>query len=284
MKKSLFTLVFAFLLVSTTSVLLAQKNANVAKEIEMFPAPKQGYKQVFIKVPSKKNEANFKVEVFVGKTQMVDCNRHFMSGTIEEVNLDGWGYTYYVAETNGQIGGTLMACPDGKLTKQFIHLESVTLRYNSRLPIVIYVPEDMEVNYKIWSASKKIISAKDGFKKAEIAANDTSVEDKRWKLVQLNGEDINESAETHFIILNSENNRAQAKVGCNILNLGYELKNEFQIRFSEGISTKMACPGDNIEQEFIEALTNVDNLTTDGKTLSLNRARMAPLAIFELAE
>jgi len=26
------------------------------------------------------------------------------------------------------------------------------IRYNSRLPIVVYVPEDVEVRYRIWSA------------------------------------------------------------------------------------------------------------------------------------
>lgn len=284
MRKSLFTLAFAFLLVSTTGMLFAQKNANVAKEIEMFPAPKHGYKQVFIKVPAKKNESNYKVEIFVGKTQMLDCNRHFMGGIIEEKNLDGWGYTYYVAETNGNVGSTMMACPDGKLTKQFIHLESMIVRYNSRLPIVIYVPEGLEVNYKIWSADKKMKSAQNGFKPAEAEIADTKVENKRWKLVQLNGKKIDKSADTHYIILHSDKSRAEAKAGCNNLNLSYELKNEFQIKFNEGISTRMACPEGNIEQEFIETLTKVDNLTTDGKTLSLNRARMAPLAIFELAE
>ena len=265
-------------------MLFAQKNTNLAKEIEMFPAPKHGFKQVFIKVPTKKNENNYKVEILVGKTEMVDCNRHFMGGTIEEKNLDGWGYTYYVAETNGNVGSTMMACPDGKLTKQFIHLESMTVNYNSRLPIVIYVPEGLEVNYKIWSAGKKVKSAQNGFKPAEEAVAETNVEDKRWKLVELNGEKIDESADTHYLVLHSDKNRAEAKAGCNMLNLGYELKNEFQIKFSEGISTRMACPDGNIEQEYLETLTRVDNLTTDGKTLSLNKARMAPLAIFELVE
>ena len=250
----------------------------------MFPAPKYGFKQVFIKVPAKKNENNYQVEILVGKTQMVDCNRHFMGGTIEEQNLDGWGYTYYVAETNGNVGSTMMACPDGKLTKQFVQLPSMTVRYNSKLPIVIYVPEGLEVNYKIWSAGKKVKSAQNGFKAAEEAVAETKVEDKRWKLVQLNGKKIDATADTHYLVLHSDKNRAETKAGCNNLNLGYELKNEFQIKFSEGISTRMACPDGNIEQEYLEVLTNVDNLTTDGKTLSLNKARMAPLAIFELVD
>lgn len=284
MKKSLFTLVFAFLLISTTGMLFAQKNANLAKEIEMFPAPKHGFKQVFIKVPSKKNENNYKVEILVGKTEMVDCNRHFMGGTIEEKNLDGWGYTYYVAETNGNVGSTMMACPDGKLTKQFIHLQSMMVNYNSRLPIVIYVPEGLEVNYKVWSAGKKMKVAQDGFKAPEAELADTKIENKRWKLVQLNGKKIDAASDTHYLVLHSDNKRAEAKAGCNNLNLGYELKNELQIKFSEGMSTRMACPDGNIEQEYLEVLTSVDNLTTDGKTLSLNKARMAPLAVFELVD
>ena len=85
-------------------------------------------------------------------------------------------------------------------------------------------------------------------------------------------------------MLHSDKSRAEAKAGCNNLNLGYKLKNEFQIKFSKGMSTIMACPDGNVEQEYLKVLTKVDNLTTDGKTLSLNKARMAPLAIFELVE
>ncbi len=268
----------------STGAIFAQKQATIDKEIGMFPAPKEGFKQVYIKVPAKKNESDYKIEVFVGKTQMVDCNRHFMGGTIEEKNLEGWGYTYYVANTDGNVGGTMMACPDGKLTKQFIHLQPILLRYNSRLPIVIYIPEGLEVNYKIWNAGKKMKSAQNGPKEPEIASTDKSIEDKRWKLVELNGKPVDKSEETHYIILHSENKRAEAKADCNVLGLPYELKGEFQIKFNNGISTMMACPPGNIEQEFVETLMRVDNFTTNGKVLSLNKARMAPLARFELVD
>ena len=33
------------------------------------------------------------------------------------------------------------------------------LRYNSKLPIVLYVPKGVEVRYRIWSASKQIKQA-----------------------------------------------------------------------------------------------------------------------------
>ena len=30
------------------------------------------------------------------------------------------------------------------------------LRYNSRLPIVVYVPEGVEVRYRLWSAAAEV--------------------------------------------------------------------------------------------------------------------------------
>jgi ecotin len=33
------------------------------------------------------------------------------------------------------------------------------VRYNSKLPIVVYAPTDVEVRYRIWSASDKVNTA-----------------------------------------------------------------------------------------------------------------------------
>jgi ecotin len=34
------------------------------------------------------------------------------------------------------------------------------LRYNSKLPVVLYVPKDVEVRYRVWSASQDVQKAK----------------------------------------------------------------------------------------------------------------------------
>lgn len=54
-----------------------------------------------------------------------------------------------------------MACPDGKSKKAFVPVvgDGFMLRYNSKLPIVLYVPKDVEVRYRIWSASDKVEKA-----------------------------------------------------------------------------------------------------------------------------
>ena len=109
------------------------------------------------------------------------------------------------------------------------------------------------------------------------------VEDKKWQLVELNGKPVTGNANTHYLIFNSKTGKINAKAGCNILALDYSIKNEFRVKFGQGISTMMACP-DNVEDLFKEMLSTVDNLSTDGKMLTLNKARMMPLARFKLVD
>ncbi|MNT95848.1 Ecotin precursor [compost metagenome] len=54
-----------------------------------------------------------------------------------------------------------MACPDGKKKQAFVPVvgEGFMLRYNSKLPVVVYVPEGVEVRYRVWSASNKVKKA-----------------------------------------------------------------------------------------------------------------------------
>ncbi|WP_124641476.1 MULTISPECIES: serine protease inhibitor ecotin [Amniculibacterium] len=156
-KLALFLAAFAF---ATPAFAQKKVTKDIQSEIKMFPKAKPGYKQVYIKVPAMKNENDYKVEVFAGKTMLVDCNNHRMMGDIDDKNLDGWGYTYYEVESNGQSTSTMMGCPDQTKTKKFIYMQPELLRYNSKLPIVIYAPKDMEVKYRIWKADSKFQNSK----------------------------------------------------------------------------------------------------------------------------
>ncbi len=106
------------------------------------------------------------------------------------------------------------------------------------------------------------------------------VEDKRWQLTEINGKPVNGSAETHYLIFHSADGKLEAKANCNMLQLNYKIKNQFKLEISDGLSTLMACP-DNLEQEFLAALHEADNLTTGDSTLSINKGRMAPLLLFK---
>jgi heat shock protein HslJ len=55
-----------------------------------------------------------------------------------------------------------------------------------------------------------------------------------------------------------------------------------RIHFTGGFATtKMACPEMTVESGFLAALSRIDNYSVSGDKLSLNRARMAPLLVFE---
>ncbi|MBX2951975.1 MAG: META domain-containing protein [Leadbetterella sp.] len=114
---------------------------------------------------------------------------------------------------------------------------------------------------------------------------DRSIKEKYWKLIELNGKPVtvSEGGREPHLIIRREDNRVTGNGGCNGFGGTYELNEATgRIRFSKVAATLMACPWDNVEGEFFEVLDKVDNFTTDGKFLSLNKARMAPLARFEV--
>jgi heat shock protein HslJ len=119
------------------------------------------------------------------------------------------------------------------------------------------------------------------------------ISDTRWELIEINGQPVKDSIENvfgvkakapkAFIELNSKDGRVSASGGCNTMGGSFTLQSEvMRIRFSEIFSTEMACINTNYDAELGKVLSAVDNysLSEDGKTLSLNRARMAPLARF----
>ena len=92
-------------------------------------------------------------------------NRYYFGGRIEEETITGWGFPRYTVSNIGPMGGTLMAIdPGASKVPRFIALgkEPFIIRYNSRLPIVVYVPEDAEVRYRLWRAAANVKKMKKG--------------------------------------------------------------------------------------------------------------------------
>ena len=52
----------------------------------------------------------------------------------------------------------MMQCPEPPKEK-FLTIRDDLRRYNSRLPIVVYVPTGYEVHYRIWNAEETIQEA-----------------------------------------------------------------------------------------------------------------------------
>lgn len=143
--------------VATNVFLYAQSDKK--DNIHMFPQAKEGYVRQVIEVPKTQNDEDHRVELHIGKVMLVDCNQHRLWGKIEDVTLKGWGYKYVEVSDINLGASTMMACPEPK-KERFIALRDNLRRYNSRLPIVVYVPKEYEVHYRIWNAEEKVQKAK----------------------------------------------------------------------------------------------------------------------------
>jgi ecotin len=87
-------------------------------------------------------------------------NRYQLTGSLEPRNLEGWGYTYYTFTGPAQTISTLMAPPEGTpAVEAFVSAAPLLVRYNSRLPIVVYVPSGLQVRYRVWSAGDETLDA-----------------------------------------------------------------------------------------------------------------------------
>jgi|LakMenEpi03Aug12_release.lakeMendotaPanAssembly.Ray.scaffolds.fasta_scaffold683057_2 ecotin len=142
------------------STLLAQH-----QPLDAFPKAAEDQSRFVIRVPEADDEFAFKVELIIGKTVPTDgVNRHFFAGKVEEKDLKGWGYSYFEMKELGPMAGTLMKpLPGGKQVDTFVAVNSQLplQRYNSRMPIVVYVPKGAEVRYRIWKAGKETNAAQE---------------------------------------------------------------------------------------------------------------------------
>ncbi|MFT3947128.1 MAG: META domain-containing protein [Agriterribacter sp.] len=108
--------------------------------------------------------------------------------------------------------------------------------------------------------------------------------EKYWKLIELNGKPIDTAKQNKepYIILKLFNNRFIGNGGCNNFSGNYTLPGNGRIELSQAISTRMAClNGMETETKLHQVLGNIDTYIISDDTLSITKARMAPLAKFQ---
>jgi ecotin len=146
-------------LLLTASVSFAQSGDAKPIDPNIFPAAKAGFTRHVLTIPKGSEEGNLKIEIVAGLNMEVDCNHVMISADLDDENLEGWGYNYYKIDDVSKPASTLMGCPDGSKKDAFVTLnlgQDALIRYNSKLPLVVYAPENLKVGYRIWETNGKI--------------------------------------------------------------------------------------------------------------------------------
>ncbi|KAG5509079.1 hypothetical protein JKF63_06087 [Porcisia hertigi] len=136
----------------------ANARKTLAEYKAPYPEPDSDQRRYVIFLDPMGDEAesrDYKVELIPGRVEDLDgANRYFLGGSIEEKTISGWGYSYFVVKL-GVTAGTLMAALGDAAQKRprFVSMRTEKFcRYNSKLPIVVYMPKDGELRYRIWHA------------------------------------------------------------------------------------------------------------------------------------
>ncbi|WP_179351455.1 META domain-containing protein [Winogradskyella vidalii] len=116
----------------------------------------------------------------------------------------------------------------------------------------------------------------------------TSIENTRWVITKLRGTDMvgpEANGQAIYFVLDAETNRVNGNSGCNTFMGTYTIVEGNQISFSKLGSTQMLCPDSKInESQILNVFENADNFSLSGDKLTLNKAKMAPLAEFKKVE
>lgn len=129
-----------------------------------YPEPEEGEKRVIFALDSpssrQKEILGYRLQLIPGRTVTMTkgeaINVRAFDGKIEERTVEGWGYDYYkVRLSNNAISTNMMYTGDDgdmQVTK-FVPISRPQLvRYNSYAPVVVYIPEDAELRYSVWTS------------------------------------------------------------------------------------------------------------------------------------
>jgi heat shock protein HslJ len=101
--------------------------------------------------------------------------------------------------------------------------------------------------------------------------------------VELNGKPVSfpEPSIAPFILMNSDGT-VSGSLGCNTFAGSFTMQEGNRISFSQLVNTQKMCLDMSTETEMARVLQSADNYNLTEKQFVLNRARMAPLARFEV--
>lgn len=147
--------------------------------------------------------------------------------------------------------------------------------------VKVFITSVVIVFFTSCSQAKKIASTQNTT--MDSSTPKASLTETYWKLTVLMGKavtmDSANQKEVH-LILKKEGNAVQGFAGCNGFGGTFTTKNDFNIYFSNMLHTMIACAELENENELFTVLNTVDNYYITGDTLTLSKAKMAPMTRF----
>lgn len=128
---------------------------EATEALNAYPESMEGYDRYVLLLPEIKNsQKDRKIEIIPGITTEVDCNKYGLMGAFVKKDIEGWGYSYLIFESDGEVRSTRMACPENTRRTEVVTGTTYLLNYNSRLPVVVFIPkkDNFSVQYKVWEA------------------------------------------------------------------------------------------------------------------------------------
>ena len=121
-----------------------------------YPAAGPGRVRHVVLLPAVAEEAaeDLKVEVVAGKTIDTDgVNRFRFGGEFREKDIPGWGFSFLEVDAlPGPLSTRIAPLEGAPAEKRFVAGPRMLMRYNSRLPIVVYAPAGVEIRTRVWRA------------------------------------------------------------------------------------------------------------------------------------
>ena len=119
----------------------------------LYPVAKEGESRHHFIPPVRPDEDACKIEISASKVMEADsANMQRIAGAFEEVNIEGWGFTYYkLTADESRMMSTLVG--GGHPVKKSVPAgQNLLIRYNSKLPVVVIAPAGYDIQYRVWSA------------------------------------------------------------------------------------------------------------------------------------
>ncbi|ELP5901910.1 hypothetical protein QTV49_003911 [Vibrio vulnificus] len=120
------------------------------KNIKMYKEAPNGFVRHIVTLSPLVNEFDAKIELMFKKLTMADCNVRGWFGELTEETVKGWGYSAYTLDDKRPMPSTMMLCNEKPELKMLYSQPQDLMSYNSRLPIVVYTPSEVEMDVRVW--------------------------------------------------------------------------------------------------------------------------------------